>query len=87
MKSSTFELVPRALETDHYFLDRGGGGDFHMQTFFVYAAPAANNFLVCLRLPANTLFFTCTHFSFSVYSLSNLFFFFFINFPSLPVKK
>ena len=62
MKSSTFELVPRALDMDHYyFLDeeRGGGGDFHMQTFFVYAAPAANNFLVCLRLHASNLFFTC----------------------------
>ena len=35
-----------------------------MQTLFSYAAPAANNFLVCLRLPANILFFTCTQFFF-----------------------
>ena len=53
-----------------------------MQTLFLYAAPAANNFLVCLRLPAKTLFYTCTQFFFSIFSLSNLFFS--INFPSLP---
>ena len=53
-----------------------------MQTLFFYAAPAANNFLVCLRLPAKTLFYTCTQFFFSIFSLSNLFFS--INFPSLP---
>ena len=59
----------------------GGGGSFHMQTLFLYAAPAANNFLVCLRLPAKTLFYTYTQFFFSIFSLSNLFFS--INFPSL----
>ena len=53
-----------------------------MQTLFLYAAPAANNFLVCLRLPAKTLFYTYTQFFFSIFSLSNLFFS--INFPSLP---
>ena len=59
-----------------------GGGSFHMQTLFLYAAPAANNFLVCLRLPAKTLFYTCTQFFFSIFSFSNHFFS--INFPSLP---
>ena len=53
-----------------------------MQTLFLYAAPAANNFLVCLRLPAKTLFYTCTQFFFSIFSFSNHFFS--INFPSLP---
>ena len=53
-----------------------GGGSFHMQTLFLYAAPAANNFLVCLRLPAKTLFYTCTQFVFSIFSFSNHFFFY-----------
>ena len=54
-----------------------------MQTLFLYAAPAANNFLVCLRLPAKTLFYTCTQFFFQYFQPFQPFFFS-INFPSLP---
>ena len=42
---------------------RGGGAIFTCKHFvFLYAAPAANNFFVCLRLPAHTLFFTSIQF-------------------------
>ena len=39
----------------------GGFENFHMETFFLYAAAAANNFFLCLRLPANTFTFFYLH--------------------------
>ena len=63
----------------------GGGGveNFNMQTFFFHKQlAAANNFFVCLRLPANT-FFKCIQFiSVFTASANNLF----QNFPTLPPR-
>ena len=58
----------------------------HANIFFLYAAPAENDFFFCLRLPANT-FFTCKQFiSVFTTSANNLF----QNFstpPPHPVQK
>ena len=64
------------LETSNFSVDLTDG------PFFIYVAPVANNFFVCLRLPANTLFFTCMHaIYFSVYSLCKQFISKFSKFP------
>ena len=64
----------------------GGEGleNFNMQTFFFHKQlAAANNFFVCLRLPANT-FFKCIQFiSVFTASANNLF----QNFPTLPPRR
>ena len=63
-----------ALGTNHSFFMGGVGG-----------SPAANNFLVCFRLPANTFFFLHTIY-FSVYSPCKQFMSTFSNSP-LPSQK
>lgn len=70
------------LEADHYFLDGGVGlKSFQMQKFCSYAAPAANNFFVCVRL-----FFYLHTIYFSIYSLCKRFISKFSN-PLPPGQK
>ena len=48
---------------------RGRLENFHMQTSFLYATPARKQFILCLRPPVNTLFFTSLQ-CISVFTLS-----------------